>query len=125
MHTSLTDSQRQQLRAFLEQRRAALLGELGAHQDESALAEVRGGDPQRDASDPHELAQANERSAVRDAEATRDHDELVAVRAALARLKDGSYGECTDCGQPIALPRLLAQPAAARCIDCQSRAELA
>ncbi|WP_446682090.1 TraR/DksA family transcriptional regulator [Diaphorobacter nitroreducens] len=60
---------------------------------------------------------------VRDAEATRDHDELVAVRAALARLADGSYGECTDCGQPVGVARLLAQPAAARCIACQSKAE--
>ena len=49
--------------------------------------------------------------------------EGVAVRAALARLADGSYGECTDCGQPVGVARLLAQPAAARCIACQSKAE--
>ncbi len=57
---------------------------------------------------------------VRDAEAARDHDELVAVRAALARVTDGTLGECTDCGNPVGLPRLLAQPSAARCIGCQT-----
>lgn len=124
--TALTDSQRQQLLALLQQRKAALLGELGAHQRESTLADVPGddaSDSERDATDPRELAQANERSAVRDAEATRDHDELIAVRAALARMHDGSYGECIDCGKAIAPARLQAQPAAARCIDCQSAAE--
>ena len=60
---------------------------------------------------------------VRDAEAARDHAELTAVRAALERLADGSYGECTDCGQSVGVPRLLAQPSAARCIACQSKAE--
>ena len=64
-------------------------------------------------------------SAVRDAEARRDHDELEAVRAALARIEDGSYGACQDCGADIGLPRLHAFPAALRCIGCQTKAEQA
>ena len=44
------------------------------------------------------------------------------VDAALARIADGTYGRCEDCGQPIAHERLLAQPAARRCIGCASRA---
>ena len=49
--------------------------------------------------------------------------ELNAMDAALARLSDGSYGECTDCGLDIAPERLKAQPEAARCIYCQEKAE--
>ena len=49
--------------------------------------------------------------------------ELTAVRAALERMAAGSYGECTDCGKSVGVPRLLAQPAAVRCIACQSKAE--
>ena len=45
---------------------------------------------------------------------------LVEVEAALARLADGTYGACVDCGRPIAPERLAALPWAARCIDCQA-----
>jgi RNA polymerase-binding protein DksA len=40
------------------------------------------------------------------------------VERALARLEDGSYGVCTECGDEIAKPRLEALPAAALCFDC-------
>jgi len=45
--------------------------------------------------------------------------EIAEVRAALRRIADGTYGVCTDCGEPIDLKRLLALPAAAHCADCQ------
>ena len=54
---------------------------------------------------------------------SRDVDELALVDAALQRLDAGSYGDCSDCGKPIALQRLLAQPAAQRCAVCQAARE--
>lgn len=122
MNTSLTDSQRAQLLTVLERRKAELLADLGEVQRDtlSALAGREGAEP---ADDQKDQADRQALGTVRDAEATRDHDELVAVRAALARLADGSYGECTVCGQPVAAERLFAQPAAARCIACQAQAE--
>ena len=45
------------------------------------------------------------------------------LRQALARIEDGSYGFCEECGQPIAPSRLLARPEARLCIACQTRAE--
>jgi DnaK suppressor protein len=45
------------------------------------------------------------------------------LRQALARIEDGSYGECEECGQPIGVSRLLARPEARLCIACQTRAE--
>jgi DnaK suppressor protein len=50
-------------------------------------------------------------------------EELSAVVAALARLDDGSYGVCVDCGQPIERARLEAIPWAPRCIPDQERRE--
>jgi RNA polymerase-binding transcription factor DksA len=44
--------------------------------------------------------------------------ELRAVDAALARIADGSYGDCALCGQPIAPARLRALPATAVCTAC-------
>jgi|HigsolmetaGSP11D_1036233.scaffolds.fasta_scaffold00279_24 DnaK suppressor protein len=49
--------------------------------------------------------------------------ELYAVESALARLRNGTFGICSDCGQPIQLERLKAVPTAMRCIDCQRRQE--
>lgn len=49
----------------------------------------------------------------------------VQLRAALARIEDGTYGRCTDCGVAISEARLQVRPEAARCIDCQAKAEAA
>ena len=49
--------------------------------------------------------------------------EMRQLRQALARIEDGSYGFCEECGQPIGASRLLARPEARLCIDCQTRAE--
>jgi RNA polymerase-binding transcription factor DksA len=50
----------------------------------------------------------------------RETDELANVEAALARIRNGRYGACIDCGAAIHRDRLLAYPAAKRCIDCQT-----
>jgi DnaK suppressor protein len=43
------------------------------------------------------------------------------VLAALARIEDGSYGRCVDCGGQVPEPRLDARPATARCVPCQTK----
>ena len=48
---------------------------------------------------------------------------LIQVELAQQRMKDGAYGYCTSCDEPIAMPRLQASPEAPRCIQCQSLAE--
>ena len=50
-------------------------------------------------------------------------DELALVEAALHRLDTATYGDCVQCGKPIALQRLLVQPAAQRCAPCQAELE--
>jgi RNA polymerase-binding transcription factor DksA len=40
---------------------------------------------------------------------------------ALARLDDGTYGTCADCGEQINSERLEILPAASYCVACQSR----
>ena len=55
------------------------------------------------------------------ADLTRDLNELRAIDAALIRMGNGkSYGRCADCGLEIPFERLKAEPAALRCIECQS-----
>ena len=49
--------------------------------------------------------------------------ELRAIDAALERIEDGTYGECTHCGEQIAEARLQAIPYAALCIECAKAEE--
>ncbi|HEX4873905.1 MAG TPA: TraR/DksA family transcriptional regulator [Sphingorhabdus sp.] len=49
--------------------------------------------------------------------------EIVAIKAALTRIDEGSYGECTRCGEPVGEKRLEAYPEAALCISCARELE--
>jgi DnaK suppressor protein len=49
--------------------------------------------------------------------------EIAAIRAALARIEEGTYGECASCGKAIAPARLETLPETALCVDCASRRE--
>lgn len=48
---------------------------------------------------------------------------LVLVEEAFARIKDGTYGTCTNCSAQINEKRLQAVPWTAFCIDCQELQE--
>ena len=50
-------------------------------------------------------------------------DELQAIELAKARMRDGTYGTCIDCGAEIGFERLRAYPTAERCIQDQERVE--
>jgi RNA polymerase-binding transcription factor DksA len=50
-------------------------------------------------------------------------DQRSQVLAALARIEDGTYGRCIDCGQPLPDERLEARPEAARCVADQQKFE--
>jgi RNA polymerase-binding transcription factor DksA len=40
------------------------------------------------------------------------------VERARERLREGNYGVCSKCGEPIATARLAAMPMAERCLGC-------
>ena len=108
------------LRARLESRARELSGELAvAHDKWRAGLEAEPGD----VVDHKDLAADNARAETDAGEADRDFAELQAVRAALERIDEGRFGDCTDCGEPIAPARLQALPSAARCAACQQRHE--
>lgn len=47
------------------------------------------------------------------------------INEALGRLEEGAYGNCFECGEEIAPPRLRALPFAVRCRDCEEAREVA
>lgn len=55
------------------------------------------------------------------AQAERRRVERLRIESALARIGDGSYGECLRCGGDIAIERLRADPATPLCLSCAGR----
>ena len=66
-----------------------------------------------------EISDADRENAVIEAAG----DQRAQVVAALARLDDGTYGTCIDCGKPIPPARLEVRPEASRCVEDQAKAE--
>lgn len=54
------------------------------------------------------------------ATAARRAAETSRIEAALARIREGEYGYCTDCGEEMPARRLDLDPAVARCVSCMT-----
>lgn len=78
---------------------------------------------EHEVSDRQEEAAAAEASERDDAALQRVTLEVAQCQRALERLDQERYGDCADCGESIPWPRLMAQPAAERCADCQRLVE--
>src|ERR1700685_1267359 len=52
-----------------------------------------------------------------------DRQLLNMVEGALARIREGSFGECVSCGNESKRKRLEAVPGTRHCIECQEKAE--
>ncbi len=52
-----------------------------------------------------------------------DRNTLVQIDQALARVAEGTYGHCLNCGNLMAEKRLVAVPWTPYCLDCQELAE--
>ncbi len=108
----------QRIEQELRGRRAAVLEELRHEtRDEDGLLSLPSHRGESDRGVDFEM------EAVDLAQSLRDAGEIQAIDAALRRLRDGQYGPCADCGEPIDAERLLAQPAALRCAACQQHFE--
>jgi DnaK suppressor protein len=118
---ALTDRQRTDLEAALKIRHQELRAGVAAKlktQDDPRLVGLR-----NRMEDTDDWAAADAMAAHDIALVSRELAELANVEQALARIADGSYGECLDCGNPIPYARLAAYPAARRCVACQEAAE--
>lgn len=73
--------------------------------------------------DSKEMAKELEDSEVVDALGNEARSEITKITAALARMDDGSFGLCTECGEAIDANRVKAYPYADECIDCAKDGE--
>ncbi len=118
---ALTAQQTQELQATVEKRRAALRTEIEHDLDKvrgDRLEDMAGASP-----DPGDESVASLISDLDQADTSRDLSELRSLDAAHGRIVEGSYGTCIECGGDIGFARLQANPAAERCIRCQTQYE--
>ena len=117
----LSAVERRQLEAALRARQRELRADVAAKlktQEDPRLVGLR-----NRMEDTDDWAAADAMAAHDIALVSRDLAELATVEQSLARIADGSYGECTDCASAIPFARLAAYPAAQRCVTCQEAAE--
>ncbi len=53
----------------------------------------------------------------------RERKLILKIKEALARIEDGTFGYCEECGQEISEERLKARPVTTLCIACKTKAE--
>jgi RNA polymerase-binding transcription factor DksA len=118
MLTQMDDATRKSIQTRLEAERASLLAELksesGATPDESDGKTAKfpdyGDSDEENASEVADFAT--------NLPVERQFEEsLLSVEAALKRLADGTYGNCSHCGKPIDDERLIAMPTAQTCVE--------
>jgi len=82
----------------------------------TALVDAAHNSNHDDEHDPEGVTIAFERSQS-DALLTQSTQRLSEVRAALARIDDGTYGDCEVCGKSVGWERLTVRPFARTCIE--------
>ena len=116
----LDESQLQEIGDLLDKREAQLQEEVRAvTATTTAPAEA----PLPDAVEAVEAAENRVLSALDHVQILRDQEELVAIDAARRRIRDGSYGLCAECEEPIPLARLRVVPTARLCLKHQAEWE--
>jgi DnaK suppressor protein len=112
----LSAKQTEHLKQVLVTRIAELESVLAATQRETRVDAARYADPADQAASEYEM-----QSLLHTAATARQT--LRTLKQALERLRQGSFGECAECGGDIQLKRLAAIPWAQYCVRCQEARE--
>jgi len=111
------------LKQILEDRRREIVSEVqGKIRDVRAEGSTVKGN---DVLDAGESSEADIQEDIEFALIQMKAETLQRINEALARLEDGKYGYCFECGDEIAGQRLRALPFAVRCKDCEEAREVA
>ena len=117
----LTKQQLNELRILLDHRRAQLKEEISAELARSETQrETDLSGPGKDAGDESVATLLGDMTLT---SMDRQMQELREIEAAFARMQDGSYGICSECGGDISVARLRVQLTAQRCVVDQAQYE--
>jgi DnaK suppressor protein len=104
---------------MLEDRRRELM-----HEVQGKIRDARAdGNKDRDVYDEGESSEVDMQDDIEFALIQMKTETLHRINEALNRLEEGSYGNCFECGDEIARPRLRALPFAVRCKECEQARE--
>jgi DnaK suppressor protein len=121
--TQMQGSRYADLRQILEDRRREIVTEV-----QGKIRDVRAeGNASKvtDVLDAGESSEADIQDDIEFALIQMKAETLQKINEALARLEEGKYGYCFECGDEIAEQRLRALPFAVRCKDCEEAREVA
>jgi DnaK suppressor protein len=111
-----------ELKRMLQERRREIQAEVqGKMRD--VRAEGTWGAKQSDVLDAVESSEADIQDEIEFALIQMKSETLNKIVDALARLEQGNYGNCFECGEEVAEKRLRALPFAVRCKDCEEARE--
>jgi DnaK suppressor protein len=113
-----------ELKQMLEERRHEIQAEVQGKM-RHVRAEGTWGGKLNDVLDAVESSEADIQDEIEFALIQMKSETLNKVDDALARLEQGDYGNCFECGEEIAEKRLRALPFAVRCKDCEEAREAA
>ncbi len=112
-----------ELRHILEERRREILSQVQEKmrdvRAEGSLGEGQG------VLDSAEASEADIQDDIEFALIQMKSETLHKIEEALARLDEGTYGYCFECGDEVSERRLRALPFAVRCKDCEEAREVA
>lgn len=112
-----------ELKRILEERRREILSQVQEKmrdvRAEGALGEGQG------VLDAAESSEADIQDDIEFALIQMKSETLHKIEEALARLDEGTYGYCFECGDEVSERRLRALPFAVRCKDCEEAREVA
>ncbi len=112
-----------ELKQILEDRRREILSEV-QEKMRDVRAEGASGEGQG-VLDAAETSEADIQDDIEFALIQMKSETLHKIEEALARLEEGTYGNCFECGDEISERRLRALPFAVRCKDCEEAREIA
>jgi DnaK suppressor protein len=112
-----------ELKQILEERRREILSEVQEKmRDVRAVGALGEGQGVLDAA---ETSEADIQDDIEFALIQMKTETLHKIEEALARLDEGTYGYCFECGDEVSERRLRALPFAVRCKDCEEAREMA
>jgi len=118
------DSRYNELKHMLEGRRREIQAEVQGRMRDVRTEGAWGG-KLNEVLDAVESSEADIQEEIEFALIQMKSETLNKINEALRRLDEGTYGNCFECGDEIAEPRLKALPFAVRCKDCEEARETA
>jgi DnaK suppressor protein len=110
-----------ELKQMLEDRRLELMSEVQGKMRDVRTESIK----DREVFDQGESSEVDIQEDIEFALIQMKAETLNKINEALARLEEGTYGYCFECGEEIAQARLRALPFAVRCKDCEEAREIA